>query len=401
MKITGLLVSFLFLISSALQADTNSFSSFDFDRDINIPQTLEKAHAQDVNIIPAVSQSENKYGYDDSNEPNSIDHAARMLDDAIHRLGISAKVIVHESEPPFIKAIIGPLTGGQYGKMMKLFSREDGNMYYYGYKILLDVTSVRNKSNEPDSIDDAARMLEKEIRAIGILGAVIVHESEPPFIKATIGAMTNVQHKSMMKLFTYENGDRLYYGYKVQLNMFLPRNKYGYDDSNAPDSIDDAARRLDDAIHRLGVSAKVIVHESEPPFIKAIIGPLTGGQYSKMMKLFSREEGSFYYYGYKVHLKVSAIKNKYGYDDSNEPDSIDHAARMLDDKIREMGISAMVLVHESEPPFIKVSIGGLVNSIQYGKVMNLFGYEDGKMVYYGYEVQLKMFMGNKIIQPQY
>ena len=74
-------------------------------------------------------------------------------------------------------------------------------------------------------MDNPRRMLEKEIRAIGILGAVIVHESEPPFIKATIGAMTNAQHKSMMKLFTYENGDRLYYGYKVQLNMFLPRNK--------------------------------------------------------------------------------------------------------------------------------------------------------------------------------
>ena len=139
MKIAGLLAGLLFLISFAAQADINNVSSFDFAREINISKVIEKAHAQDVNIIPAVSQSENKYGYDYSNEPDSIDDAARMLEYKIREMGILSTVIIHESEPPFIKATIGPLTGEQYKNMLDLFNHEDGDLYYYGYKVQLSV----------------------------------------------------------------------------------------------------------------------------------------------------------------------------------------------------------------------------------------------------------------------
>ena len=136
MKIAGLLAGLLFLISFAAQADINNVSSFDFAREINISKVIEKAHAQDINIVPVATD---KYGYDYSNEPDSIDDAARMLEYKIREMGIPARVIVHESEPPFIKATIGPLTGEQYKNMLDLFNHEDGDLYYYGYKVQLSV----------------------------------------------------------------------------------------------------------------------------------------------------------------------------------------------------------------------------------------------------------------------
>ncbi len=304
MKIAGLVVSLLFVVSSALQADSTSVLSADFNKDINISQMMEKVSAQDVNIVPVVAKTENKYGYE-SNEPDSIDDAARMLDDAIHKLGVSAKVIVHESEPPFIKAAIGPLTGGQYSKMIKLFSRDGESFLYYGYKVQLNIFAIRNKSQEPDSIDHAARMLDDAIHRLGVSAKVIVHESEPPFIKASIGDINNVQRKNMMKLFTYENGDTLYFGYKVQLKVIVGNN------SSEPDSIDHATRMLDEAIGRLGLSAEVIVHESEPPFIKVklITGDFNNEQFKKALNLFVFEDGSVFYFGYKVQLNITIVED--------------------------------------------------------------------------------------------
>ena len=136
MKIAGLLAGLLFLISFAAQADINSVSSFDFVREINISQVIEKAHAQDINIVPVATD---KYGYGYSNEPDSIDDAARKLAYKIRAMGILSTVIIHESEPPFIKATIGPLTGEQYKNMLDLFNHEDGDLYYYGYKVQLSV----------------------------------------------------------------------------------------------------------------------------------------------------------------------------------------------------------------------------------------------------------------------
>ena len=217
MKIAGLLAGLLFLISFAAQADINSVSSFDFAREINISKVIEKAHAQDINIVPVATD---KYGYDYSNEPDSIDDAARMLEYKIREMGIPARVIVHESEPPFIKAtIVGVVNSYQYKNILKLFSRENGEMFYFGYKVSIGASVIEDDSNEPDNIDDAARKLAYKIRAMGILSTVIIHESEPPFIKATIGPLTGEQYKNMLDLFNHEDGDLYYYGYKVQLSV--------------------------------------------------------------------------------------------------------------------------------------------------------------------------------------
>ncbi len=145
MKIAGLVLGFLFLISAAVRANMTDVSDINFDRGIDISQALEKISAQDVNnILPVMSEPENESVSDDSNKPDTIFKAVAMLESKLRALGIyDAKISVDESyTTPFIKVLIktSSFENERFKKALKLFIFKDGSVFYLDYKVQLSIT---------------------------------------------------------------------------------------------------------------------------------------------------------------------------------------------------------------------------------------------------------------------